>query len=159
MVNISLAIIVISMPAKYNITLPETMVNAKGIPEMPSPPSSSRLAHHRGRRRERVCPAATSLRKKGCSNAENADRQQLAQVFFHLAHQQPHHHHYTALTPPPPGYSAWPNRLICARAGLERIPATAKKPQNTRAALTPTRIFIMAKTALPNIARKPSRFR
>lgn len=29
------AIIVISIPARYNITLPETMVNAKGSPEMP----------------------------------------------------------------------------------------------------------------------------
>ncbi|SVK46972.1 Uncharacterised protein [Acinetobacter baumannii] len=68
----------------------------------------------------------------------------------------------TAITPPRPGCSASPNRVICANAGLERIPAItppiACEPPNTRAAFTPTRMFMMANTALPKIASSPSAF-
>ncbi|MNW63594.1 hypothetical protein D3C74_418150 [compost metagenome] len=66
----------------------------------------------------------------------------------------------TAITPPRPGCSASPNKVICANAGLERIPAItppiACEPPNTRAALTPTKIFMMANTALPKMASSPS---
>ena len=66
----------------------------------------------------------------------------------------------TAITPPRPGCSASPNKVICASCGLERIPAitppSACEPPNTFAVFTPTRIFMMANTALPKMASKPS---
>ncbi len=68
----------------------------------------------------------------------------------------------TAITPPRPGCSASPNRVICASCGLDKIPAItppmASEPPNTFAVLTPTRMFMMANTALPKIPRIPNRF-
>ncbi|MNL87409.1 hypothetical protein D3C87_2165510 [compost metagenome] len=51
--------------------------------------------------------------------------------------------------------------MICASCGLDRIPAItppiASEPPNTLAVLTPTRMFMMANTALPKMPRIPSR--